>query len=95
MKYVYIMIFMGMFVSNLIFCLYRKYLLIMLMMLEFMVLNIFFFLNFYLYFYNINYFFLMIFLVVTVCEGVMGVAIMVNMFRMYGLDYFCIFNLLI
>nr|YP_010586624.1 NADH dehydrogenase subunit 4L [Triaenodes qinglingensis]UZZ44438.1 NADH dehydrogenase subunit 4L [Triaenodes qinglingensis] len=95
MKYIYMSIYLGMFISNLIFCFYSKYLLVMLMMLEFMVLNIFFLFNFYLFFNSLTFFFLMIFLIITVCEGVMGVAIMVNMFRMYGMDYFCVFNFLV
>nr|UJG45458.1 NADH dehydrogenase subunit 4L [Ceraclea annulicornis] len=84
--------YFGFFISNLIFCIYRNYFLIMLMMLEFMVLNIFFMLNIFVWLMNLDFFILMIFLVVTVCEGVLGISIMVNMLRMGGIDYFRAFN---
>nr|QLY90119.1 NADH dehydrogenase subunit 4L [Athripsodes aterrimus] len=95
MKLILMGIFYSFFIMNLIFCLYRKYFLVMLLMLEFMVLNIFFILNLMLMFLSMDFFFLMIFLVITVCEGVLGISILVNMLRMYGMDYFLIFSILL
>nr|YP_010586429.1 NADH dehydrogenase subunit 4L [Oecetis caucula]UZZ44217.1 NADH dehydrogenase subunit 4L [Oecetis caucula] len=93
MKFIFFVIYFSFLVMNLIFCLYKKYLLVMLMILEFMMLNIFFFLNLYLNLLSLDFFFIMVFLIVVVCESVLGVSIMINMLRMYGNDYFYIFNM--
>nr|YP_010555004.1 NADH dehydrogenase subunit 4L [Phthiridium szechuanum]UYP50984.1 NADH dehydrogenase subunit 4L [Phthiridium szechuanum] len=85
-----VMFLMGM----LVFIKNKKHLLIMLLSLEYMVLSLFMML--YLYFsmmYNM-YFLLMIFLVMSVCEGVLGLSILVSMVRMYGNDNFQVFNIL-
>nr|YP_010585987.1 NADH dehydrogenase subunit 4L [Adicella ragma]UZZ43723.1 NADH dehydrogenase subunit 4L [Adicella ragma] len=95
MKYYLISVVMGVFVGNLLFCVYQKYLLIMLLMLEFLVVNIFMLLNMYLSFINGEFYFVLIFLVLTVCEGALGVGILVNMLRSNGSDYFNNFSILI
>jgi NADH-ubiquinone oxidoreductase chain 4L len=94
MKFIFFLIYFGFLVSNFIFCTFKKYLLVILIILEFLVLNIFFLLNLYLNFRSLDYFFLLIFLIIIVCEGVLGISIMVNILRMYGIDYFCIYNLI-
>nr|YP_010024744.1 NADH dehydrogenase subunit 4L [Pseudothemis zonata]QOQ35032.1 NADH dehydrogenase subunit 4L [Pseudothemis zonata] len=71
----------------------RKHLLSTLLSLEFIVLVLFFYV-----FYNlINYFelyFLMYFLTLGVCEGVLGLGILISMIRSHGNDYFSSFSML-
>nr|UOU85197.1 NADH dehydrogenase subunit 4L [Empis stercorea] len=78
----------GVFVSN------RKHLLSMLLSLEFIVLTLFFFLFIYLSFLNYENFFSMMFLTFSVCEGALGLSILVSMIRTHGNDYFQSFNIL-
>nr|QII41359.1 NADH dehydrogenase subunit 4L [Oreta fuscopurpurea] len=82
------------FIGNVIFVSKHKHLLIVLLSLEFIVLSIFFF--FLLYLVNINYdlYMLMVFLVFSVCEGALGLSILISMIRTHGNDYFQSFNLL-
>nr|YP_010527086.1 NADH dehydrogenase subunit 4L [Agrius convolvuli]UXR12423.1 NADH dehydrogenase subunit 4L [Agrius convolvuli] len=82
------------FIGNLIFISKNKHLLITLLSLEFMVLSIFFFLLIYLMMINYDMYMLMVFLVFSVCEGALGLSILVSMIRTYGNDYFQSFNLL-
>nr|AID21712.1 NADH dehydrogenase subunit 4L [Hellula undalis] len=88
-----VMIIMFM-LGNMIFVFKHKHLLIVLLSLEFIVLSIFFFLV--LMFSNIEYdmYMLMVFLVFSVCEGALGLSILVSMIRTHGNDYFQSFNLL-
>nr|YP_009487676.1 NADH dehydrogenase subunit 4L [Anopheles sawyeri]AWB98390.1 NADH dehydrogenase subunit 4L [Anopheles sawyeri]AWB98780.1 NADH dehydrogenase subunit 4L [Anopheles argyritarsis] len=76
------------FVSN------RKHLLSTLLSLEFMVLSLFIFLFFYLNFMNYELYFSMFFLTFCVCEGVLGLSILVSMIRTHGNDYFQSFSIL-
>nr|UOU84898.1 NADH dehydrogenase subunit 4L [Rhamphomyia geniculata] len=76
------------FVSN------RKHLLSMLLSLEFIVLSLFFFLFLYLSFLNFEGFFSMMFLTFSVCEGALGLSILVSMIRTHGNDYFQSFSVL-
>nr|YP_009045516.1 NADH dehydrogenase subunit 4L [Athyma opalina]AHA03880.1 NADH dehydrogenase subunit 4L [Athyma opalina] len=80
--------------GNMIFVSKHKHLLIVLMSLEFMVLSIFFFLLLYLMMINYNLYMLMVFLVFSVCEGALGLSILVSMIRTHGNDYFQSFNLI-
>nr|YP_010021194.1 NADH dehydrogenase subunit 4L [Spodoptera littoralis]QHB74396.1 NADH dehydrogenase subunit 4L [Spodoptera littoralis]QOK36239.1 NADH dehydrogenase subunit 4L [Spodoptera littoralis]QTZ20317.1 NADH dehydrogenase subunit 4L [Spodoptera littoralis]CAB4244829.1 unnamed protein product [Spodoptera littoralis] len=81
-------------VGNLIFVSKYKHLLIVLLSLEFIVLSIFFFLLTYLIFVEYDMYMLMLFLVFSVCEGALGLSILVSMIRTHGNDYFQSFNLL-
>nr|YP_010439639.1 NADH dehydrogenase subunit 4L [Pida apicalis]UTC33528.1 NADH dehydrogenase subunit 4L [Pida apicalis] len=81
-------------IGNLIFVLKYKHLLIVLLSLEFIVLSIFFFLLIYLSFIECELYMLMVFLVFSVCEGALGLSILVSMIRTHGNDYFQSFNLL-
>nr|YP_010631643.1 NADH dehydrogenase subunit 4L [Propomacrus davidi]WBP61421.1 NADH dehydrogenase subunit 4L [Propomacrus davidi] len=76
------------------FCLNRKHLLLMLLSMEFIVLGLFFNLFLYLSYYDFEFFFSMIFLTMSVCEGALGLAILVSMMRTHGNDYFQSFNVL-
>nr|QTZ20316.1 NADH dehydrogenase subunit 4L [Spodoptera latifascia] len=81
-------------VGNLIFVFKHKHLLIVLLSLEFIVLSIFFFLLIYLIYIEYDMYMLMLFLVFSVCEGALGLSILVSMIRTHGNDYFQSFNLL-
>nr|YP_009663925.1 NADH dehydrogenase subunit 4L [Synthesiomyia nudiseta]QCW07958.1 NADH dehydrogenase subunit 4L [Synthesiomyia nudiseta] len=76
------------FVSN------RKHLLSMLLSLEYIVLSLFFLLYIYLNMFNFENFFSMMFLTFSVCEGALGLSILVSMIRTHGNDYFQSFNIL-
>jgi len=76
------------FVSN------RKHLLSILLRLEYIVLISFFLLFIYLNYINYEGFFSIIFLTFRVCEGALGVSILVSIIRTHGNDYFQSFNIL-
>nr|YP_009537996.1 NADH dehydrogenase subunit 4L [Litinga mimica]AYN60739.1 NADH dehydrogenase subunit 4L [Litinga mimica] len=88
-----IIIIMFMF-GNMIFVSKYKHLLIVLMSLEFMVLSIFFLMLLYLMMIDYNLYMMMVFLVFSVCEGALGLSILVSMIRTHGNDYFQSFNLI-
>nr|YP_010287451.1 NADH dehydrogenase subunit 4L [Amraica recursaria]UKT61782.1 NADH dehydrogenase subunit 4L [Amraica recursaria] len=93
-KYMYIIIIIMFIIGNLIFVSKYKHLLIILLSLEFMVLSVFFFMLSYLLMLNYEIYMLMVFLVFSVCEGALGLSILVSMIRTHGNDYFKSFNLL-
>nr|YP_010506520.1 NADH dehydrogenase subunit 4L [Korinchia angustiabdomena]QGW56730.1 NADH dehydrogenase subunit 4L [Korinchia angustiabdomena]UXF58238.1 NADH dehydrogenase subunit 4L [Korinchia angustiabdomena] len=76
------------FISN------RKHLLSMLLSLEYIVLSLFYFLFIYLNMLDYENYFSMVFMTFSVCEGVLGLSILVSMIRTYGNDYFQSFNIL-
>nr|YP_010728524.1 NADH dehydrogenase subunit 4L [Endochironomus albipennis]WEF49765.1 NADH dehydrogenase subunit 4L [Endochironomus albipennis] len=86
----FLMFFLG--VISFIFS--YKHLLNMLLSLEFMVLCLFIFLFFYLNLLNFEQYFSMYFLVFSVCEGVLGLSILVFMIRSHGNDYFLNYSFL-
>nr|YP_009517345.1 NADH dehydrogenase subunit 4L [Histia rhodope]AXO78696.1 NADH dehydrogenase subunit 4L [Histia rhodope]UNO31880.1 NADH dehydrogenase subunit 4L [Histia rhodope] len=81
-------------IGNMIFVSKYKHLLIVLLSLEFIILSIFFFLLLMLSYLENDLYFLMVFLVFSVCEGALGLSILVSMIRTHGNDYFQSFNLL-
>nr|AIY62136.1 NADH dehydrogenase subunit 4L [Neotermes sp. A TB-2014] len=72
----------------------RSHLLATLLSLEFMVLVLFITVYFYLCFYSFELYFVMIFLVFSVCEGSLGLSILVSMIRSFGNDYFQSYSVL-
>nr|YP_009995906.1 NADH dehydrogenase subunit 4L [Pterodecta felderi]QNQ64857.1 NADH dehydrogenase subunit 4L [Pterodecta felderi] len=80
--------------GNMIFVSKHKHLLIVLLSLEFMVLSVFFLLLILFNFIIYDMYMLMVFLVFSVCEGSLGLSILVSMIRTHGNDYFQSFNLL-
>nr|NP_852172.1 NADH dehydrogenase subunit 4L [Lepidopsocidae sp. RS-2001]AAP44721.1 NADH dehydrogenase subunit 4L [Lepidopsocidae sp. RS-2001] len=64
----------------------RKYILMMLISLEFMSLILFLLIYFSLFNLNLEGYFLMIFLTFCVCEGVIGLSLLVGMIRSHGND---------
>nr|YP_009142224.1 NADH dehydrogenase subunit 4L [Hasora vitta]AKG64487.1 NADH dehydrogenase subunit 4L [Hasora vitta] len=94
MMNMWLIIFFLYMVGNMIFVSKHKHLLIMLLSLEFIVLSIYFMLLLYLSFFEFDMYMLMVFLVFSVCEGALGLSILVSMIRTHGNDYFQSFNLL-
>lgn len=76
----------------LVFCSLREHLLSSLLSLEFIVLIIFLFLV--VIFYR-RIFYGLIYLIITACEGALGLSILVIMGRTHGGDYFKSFNLIL
>ncbi|KAH8362661.1 hypothetical protein KR084_001850, partial [Drosophila pseudotakahashii] len=76
------------FVSN------RKHLLSILLSLEFIVLILFFILFIYLNILNYENYFRIIFLTFRVCEGALGLSILVSIIRTHGNDYFQSFRII-
>jgi NADH-ubiquinone oxidoreductase chain 4L len=68
--------------------------LITLLRLEFMVLVLFIVIYFYLCIFNYERYCVMFFLVFSVCEGCLGLSILVSMIRGFGNDYFQSYNIL-
>nr|UXW93473.1 NADH dehydrogenase subunit 4L [Blasticotoma sp. 'minuta'] len=76
-----------------VFCSKFKHLLIILLGLEFMVLSIYMNLFIYMGVFIYESYFSMVFLVFSVCEGVLGISILISMIRSYGNDFYDLFNL--
>lgn len=76
------------------FSIKRKHLLLILLSLEFIVVSLFFGLIIFLKYILIENFFVLIFIRFRVCEGALGLSLLVLIIRMYGNDYFQIFNIL-
>nr|YP_009440944.1 NADH dehydrogenase subunit 4L [Sinodendron yunnanense]AKN01381.1 NADH dehydrogenase subunit 4L [Sinodendron yunnanense] len=84
-----------MFFSGLFsFCLKRKHLLTMLLSLEFIILSLYFNMYIYLGMMDFEYYFGMIFLTLSVCEGALGLSLLISLMRTHGSDYFQTFNIL-
>nr|WRO45175.1 NADH dehydrogenase subunit 4L [Taocantharis businskae] len=81
-------------ISLIVLLLKSKHLLLMLMNLEFLVIYIYFGLFISMIYLNYEYYFVMIFLTMSVCEGTLGLSILVSLIRSYGNDYFQTFNVL-
>nr|ARH53944.1 NADH dehydrogenase subunit 4L [Mordellochroa milleri] len=79
--------------GGLSFSIKRKHLLLMLLSLEFIVLFLFFLLFNYLSL-SFDLFFSMVFLSFSVCEGALGISILISLVRTHGNDYFNSFSLL-
>lgn len=91
---IWIVVIIIFIIGNLIFISKHKHLLIVLLRLEFIVLRIFFFFLIYLRMINYDIYILIVFLVFSVCEGALGLSILVSIIRTHGNDYFQRFNLL-
>lgn len=82
------------FIGLLVFCFKCKHLLLILLSLEFIVLSLYFGLYICIRFYCYEYYFSIIFLTIRVCEGALGLSILVAIIRSYGNDYFQSFSIL-
>nr|YP_009995320.1 NADH dehydrogenase subunit 4L [Ochthebius atriceps]QNP09723.1 NADH dehydrogenase subunit 4L [Ochthebius atriceps] len=82
------------FSGLLVFCMKRKHLLLMLLSLEFIVLSLYFMMYIYLSYFSNEFYFSMIFMTMSVCEGALGLSLLVSLIRSHGNDYFQSFNIL-
>nr|YP_010954497.1 NADH dehydrogenase subunit 4L [Exothotettix guangxiensis]WMV02062.1 NADH dehydrogenase subunit 4L [Exothotettix guangxiensis] len=83
-----LLFFFMIFLSGLyIFSSFRKHLLLMLLGLECMVLSIFYYMFLYLSYFNYEDYFLIIFLIFSVCEGALGLSVLVSLVRSCGNDH--------
>nr|YP_010222637.1 NADH dehydrogenase subunit 4L [Poecilocoris druraei]AVJ52546.1 NADH dehydrogenase subunit 4L [Poecilocoris druraei]QXJ42690.1 NADH dehydrogenase subunit 4L [Poecilocoris druraei]UCC46100.1 NADH dehydrogenase subunit 4L [Poecilocoris druraei] len=69
------------------FCYSRNHLLLTLLSLEFMVLSVFYVMVLLMMLYGYELYYSLIFLVFSVCEGALGLSILVKMVRSQGNDY--------
>nr|YP_009643411.1 NADH dehydrogenase subunit 4L [Physopelta slanbuschii]APO08828.1 NADH dehydrogenase subunit 4L [Physopelta slanbuschii] len=80
--------FFFMFLSGLfVFCSMYKHLLLTLFGLEYLVLLLYLMIYYYLLELGSDLFFVLVFLVFSVCEGSLGLGVLVNMIRSHGNDY--------
>jgi NADH-ubiquinone oxidoreductase chain 4L len=91
---IYIFFFIIFFVGIFSFIYSYKHLLNVLLRLEFIVLRLFFIIFFYLNLNSYELYFLIFFLTFSVCEGVLGLSILVSIIRSHGNDYFLNFSIL-
>lgn len=82
------------FIGIVSFVLIRKHLLSTLLSLEFIVLSLFFILLLFLNIHNYEIYFRIFFLVFSVCEGALGISLIVSIIRTHGNDYFNSFSIL-
>jgi len=82
------------FSGILVFSIKRKHLLLILLRLEFIVLSLYINLFLYLRIIGNDFFFSIIFLTFRVCEGALGLSILVSIIRTHGNDYFQRFRVL-
>nr|UEC45804.1 NADH dehydrogenase subunit 4L [Sinopodisma hengshanica] len=71
----------------------RKHLLMVLLSLEYIVLSLFMLIIIFLIEFNYDYFFPVFFVFFSVCEGALGLSILVSMIRSHGNDFFNSFSL--
>lgn len=90
----YFYIIFSFFVGLMIFAFNRKHLLIILLRLEFIVLIIYILLVLYLNIMIYELSFRIFFLTISVCEGALGLSILVSMIRTHGNDYFQCYSIL-
>nr|ACI02092.1 NADH dehydrogenase subunit 4L [Luehdorfia chinensis]ANW48037.1 NADH dehydrogenase subunit 4L [Luehdorfia chinensis] len=81
-------------IGNMIFVSKHKHLLVVLLTLELIVVSIFFLMMMMFNYIEYDMYMLMVFLLFSVCEGALGLSILVSMIRTHGNDYFQSFNLL-
>nr|AML26454.1 NADH dehydrogenase subunit 4L [Staphylinidae sp. BMNH 1274656] len=82
------------FVGLSVFCIMCKHFLMMLLSLEFIMMSLLLGLFFILKMYNYEMYFLMVFMIMVVSEGVLGLSILVSIIRTHGNDYYQSFNML-
>nr|AXS65256.1 NADH dehydrogenase subunit 4L [Bostrichoidea sp. 5 KM-2017] len=86
----YMMFFMGL----MSFSLNRKHLLLLLLSLEFLVIFAYFMLSNLLFDFSYEFFILMLFLIMSVCESALGLSVLVSLIRTHGSDFFNVFSFL-
>lgn len=74
---------------------FHKHLLCILLRLEYIVLRLFCIIYYLINLYNYEIYFSLIYLVISVCEGALGLSVIVIIVRIYGNDYFSSLNVLL
>nr|YP_011010273.1 NADH dehydrogenase subunit 4L [Ventidius distanti]WPW46875.1 NADH dehydrogenase subunit 4L [Ventidius distanti]WPW46888.1 NADH dehydrogenase subunit 4L [Ventidius distanti] len=74
------------FCGMIILCSIRKHLLLTLLSLEYLIMITFFAFFLFLLNYSFEYYFIIFFLTFSVCEGVLGLSVLVSMIRCHGND---------
>lgn len=92
--YMYVPVFICL-IGALVYVSNRKHLLITLLSLEYLILRLFLFLYLYLIKNNLEIYFIILFLVFSVCEGALGLSVLVSIIRTHGNNYFQSFNTLL
>nr|AOY39834.1 NADH dehydrogenase subunit 4L [Pityogenes trepanatus] len=82
--------FSGLFV----YCMKYKHFLVMLLSLEIVVLSVYIFFLYFCSFFNLEIFISIIYLSMSVCEGALGLSLLVLVIRTHGSDMILNFNLL-
>nr|YP_002735092.1 NADH dehydrogenase subunit 4L [Saldula arsenjevi]ABZ02134.1 NADH dehydrogenase subunit 4L [Saldula arsenjevi] len=87
MLILYNILLMFMLISGLyVFCSMHKHLLLTLLSIEFLVLVLFLGFFYFFMFYTYDLYFILIFLTFSVCEGALGLSILVSLIRCHGND---------
>nr|ATF28561.1 NADH dehydrogenase subunit 4L [Aphrophora alni] len=76
-------------------CSKRKHMFLCLLSLEFIILSLFLTIYLYLMMYNYEFYFGMVFLCFSVCEGVLGLSILICLIRSHGNDYLNSFSMIL
>nr|YP_010882202.1 NADH dehydrogenase subunit 4L [Pulchriphyllium giganteum]WID87116.1 NADH dehydrogenase subunit 4L [Pulchriphyllium giganteum]BAJ24461.1 NADH dehydrogenase subunit 4L [Pulchriphyllium giganteum] len=82
------------FCGFLLFSFNYNHFLVTLLSLEYMVLSLFWLLFVYMIFELFDMYFVMFMLTFWVCEGILGLSLLVSMIRSYGNDFFFCFNVI-
>nr|QPA36044.1 NADH dehydrogenase subunit 4l [Camarochiloides weiweii] len=69
-----------------VFCSKRKHLLLTLLSLEYLVIGLFFIFYIFLMVFGFESYFVLVFLTFSVCEGAMGLGVLVSLIRSHGND---------
>nr|YP_009643450.1 NADH dehydrogenase subunit 4L [Melamphaus faber]APO08880.1 NADH dehydrogenase subunit 4L [Melamphaus faber] len=76
-------------------CMSRKHLLLTLFYLEYLILSLYFSMFLFLLWYCCEIYFVLIFLVFSVCEGALGLGVLVSMIRGHGNDLLSSLSILV
>nr|UPL65503.1 NADH dehydrogenase subunit 4L [Metatropis brevirostris] len=89
------LLFIFMFTSGvMVFCSFRNHLLTVLFSLEYLVITLFFMFFMFLMIFGFELYYILIFLIFSVCEGALGLSVLVNMIRSCGNDLLSSLSLL-
>nr|YP_010989191.1 NADH dehydrogenase subunit 4L [Forcipomyia pulchrithorax]WOR86776.1 NADH dehydrogenase subunit 4L [Forcipomyia pulchrithorax] len=95
LTFINLLFYMVLFIFSLmVFISRRKHLLVTLISLEFIVLVLYLYMYNFLCLMSYEYYFSMVFLTFSVCEGALGLSILVSLIRTHGTDYFQSYNIL-
>nr|QFK69044.1 NADH dehydrogenase subunit 4L [Phymatostetha semele] len=92
----FLSVYMYMYMIGLLsLCLMRSHVFMCLLSLEFIMLSLFLLFNLYLMNFSYEFYFSMIFICFGVCEGVLGLSVLVSLIRSHGNDYLNSFSLIL